>query len=223
MNDPYSVLGVSRDASEEEIKKAYRRLAKQYHPDLNPGDAEAARKMNEINAAYEQIKNPSQTNSAYGYGNQTDRSPYGGAGSGNYESYGQSYNEEGFDPFDLFGWGSRSTGSATRHRPIFLYILVGFLALNLVSSLFTRSARSQQQEQFQEQWKQFEEYYGTQGNPYPNYNNQYPYGFSDEESDEKAEDENAESGEEQSDSAFPYGGWSGQMPPWFGGQAENGQ
>lgn len=66
MNDPYSVLGVSRDASEEEIKKAYRRLAKQYHPDLNPGNPEAARKMNEINAAYEQIKNPGQTNSAYG-------------------------------------------------------------------------------------------------------------------------------------------------------------
>ena len=68
MNDPYSVLGVSKDASEEEIKRAYRRLAKKYHPDLNPGDPEAARKMNEINAACEQIKNPGQTNSAYGYG-----------------------------------------------------------------------------------------------------------------------------------------------------------
>ena len=56
MNDPYSVPGVSKEASEEEIKKAYRRLAKKYHPDLNPGDPEAARKMNEINAAYDQIK-----------------------------------------------------------------------------------------------------------------------------------------------------------------------
>ena len=70
MNDPYSVLGVSRDASAEEIKRAYRRLAKKYHPDLHPGDPEAARKMNEINAAYEQIKNPNQTNSAYGYGSR---------------------------------------------------------------------------------------------------------------------------------------------------------
>lgn len=53
MNDPYSVLGVSKDASEDEIKRAYRRLAKKYHPDLNPGDPEAARKMTEINAAFE--------------------------------------------------------------------------------------------------------------------------------------------------------------------------
>lgn len=58
ITDPYKVLGVSPDASDEEIKRAYRALAKKYHPDMNPGDAEAARKMNEINAAYEQIKNP---------------------------------------------------------------------------------------------------------------------------------------------------------------------
>ena len=223
MNDPYSVLGVSRDASEEEIKKAYRRLAKQYHPDLNPGNAEAARKMNEINAAYEQIKNPSQTNSAYGYGSQAGSS-YGGTGNSSYGSYGQSYGEEGFDPFDLFGWGNRGGGSATRRRPIFLYILVGFLALNLISSLFTRSAHSQQQEQFQEQWKQFEEYYGTQGNPYPNFNNRYPYGYSDEESDDASEEEDGESSEEEpSYSESPYGGWSGPVPPWFGGQSGNGQ
>ena len=54
--DPYQVLGVAPDASDEEIKKAYRELAKKYHPDMNPGDAEAAKKMNEINAAYDRIK-----------------------------------------------------------------------------------------------------------------------------------------------------------------------
>ena len=58
IHDPYKVLGVSPDASDEEIKQAYRRLAKKYHPDLNPGDEAAAKKMQEVNAAYEQIKNP---------------------------------------------------------------------------------------------------------------------------------------------------------------------
>ena len=83
--DPYKVLGVSPDASDEEIKKAYRRLAKKYHPDLNPGDEEAARKMKEINEAYEQIKNPEKF-----------RGP-GGAGGYSNPGYG------GYDPFGGFG------------------------------------------------------------------------------------------------------------------------
>ena len=79
IQDPYKVLGVSPNASDEEIKRAYRRLAKQYHPDRNPGDAEAARKMQEVNAAYEQIKNPgaSQTYGSYGgYGSQDTGDQY---------------------------------------------------------------------------------------------------------------------------------------------------
>ena len=82
--DPYKILGVSPDATDEEIKRAYRRLAKQYHPDRNPGDAEAARKMQQINDAYERIKNPEKATGAsggaygsYGYGDY-DADPFGG-------------------------------------------------------------------------------------------------------------------------------------------------
>ena len=55
MADPYQILGVDRNASDEEIKRAYRKLAKKYHPDANPGDESAAKKMQEINDAYDRI------------------------------------------------------------------------------------------------------------------------------------------------------------------------
>ena len=76
MEDPYKVLGVSPDASDDEIKRAYRRLAKKYHPDLNPGDQEAARKMQEVNQAYDRIKNPEKT---WQTGNGGWYDPFGGA------------------------------------------------------------------------------------------------------------------------------------------------
>ena len=114
MRDPYEVLGVSRDASDEEVKKAYRKLAKQYHPDVNPGDKTAEEKMKEINAAYDAIKNgtAAQYGSQGGYAGQSGG--YGGYGYGGYSGFGgagqggwQTYT---WDPFR--GWtayGSQQT------------------------------------------------------------------------------------------------------------------
>lgn len=57
MTDPYKVLGLPSTATDDEVKQAYRRLAKRYHPDANPGDQTAERRMQEINAAYDEIMN----------------------------------------------------------------------------------------------------------------------------------------------------------------------
>ena len=88
MIDPYKVLGIRRGADKEEIKKAYRKKAKEFHPDLNPDDPGAAEKMNEVNIAYDMLSNPEKyqnKGSTYGspYGNSYG-SPYG-------NSYGSPY------------------------------------------------------------------------------------------------------------------------------------
>ena len=88
MADPYQILGVDPNATDEEIKRAYRKLAKQYHPDANPGDEYAARKMQEINDAYDRIKNPEKYRSQSSQGHN----PYGQTGYG-YDPFGGYYQQ----------------------------------------------------------------------------------------------------------------------------------
>lgn len=117
ISDPYKVLGISPNASDEEIKQAYRRLAKKYHPDLNPGDKVAAQKMQEVNAAYEQIKNPEKArNSQQGYGGY------------------------GYDPFG--GYRQQNTGGSYQ-QSAYQYILYGRYreALNVLENSSPRDAR----------------------------------------------------------------------------------
>ena len=125
MSDPYKVLGVSPGASDEEIKQAYRRLAKKYHPDLNPGDKVAAQKMQEVNAAYEQLKNPENASSHQQNG-------YGG-----YGSYG-------YNPFGGYGRTYTTSDSGDSYqRGAYQYIRMGRYqeALNILSNSTDRNAR----------------------------------------------------------------------------------
>ncbi len=137
MTDPYKILGVSPGASEEEITKAYRKLAKKYHPDLNPDDPTAAQKMSEINAAYDAIKNPN----AAGNQRTAGRNPYGG-----YTQYGR---RSSYDPFGGFNPFGGSYGNYTEYSSSDVFGNVRMLinarryaeALQILNGIQQRSAQ----------------------------------------------------------------------------------
>ena len=124
MKDPYQVLGVSRDASDDEIKRAYRRLAKQYHPDRNPGDAAAAKKMQEINAAYEQIKNPEKAHSTGSYGSYDPYGAYGGYGGQSSHSSGDDYQQAAYQyiRFGRYREALNALSNATQRNARWYYL-----------------------------------------------------------------------------------------------------
>lgn len=107
--DYYEVLGVSRDASEADIKQAYRRLAMLHHPDRNPGNKVSEEKFKEIKEAYEVLSDPAKRSSYDRFGQAAARNPFEGAGVG-----GASFSEAFSGIFDdIFGMGgARGTQQA---------------------------------------------------------------------------------------------------------------
>lgn len=113
--DYYQILGVDKKATEDEIKKAYRKLARKYHPDLNPNDNEAVRKFKEVNEANEVLSNVENRKKYDKYGKdwkhadeldkqKQQQQQYGRGQQGNYSNYGDSDYSDFFE--SMFGGGA---------------------------------------------------------------------------------------------------------------------
>lgn len=129
--DYYEILGVDKKANADEIKKAYRKLAKKYHPDLHPDDKEASKKFAKINEAYEVLSDENKRkqydmfgqSGNFSQGQNFDPSQYGfsdifsnfGAGNGSYTYTSSTGGSSGFSDFfeTLFGGGRASSRSSS--------------------------------------------------------------------------------------------------------------
>ena len=150
MNNPYETLGVQPGASDEEIKKAYRTLAKKYHPDLHPNDEAASAKMNEINAAYDLLSKPHSSDSwqqrtagqAYGqqstYSGQNydQQNTYAGqAEFVDFEEFLKQRNRQGGYGY-TFNWNWSNMPVYNSRPSIFGRIFRWFIIFQLISMLF---------------------------------------------------------------------------------------
>ncbi len=124
MSDPYKVLGLSQNATDEEVTAAYRKLAKKYHPDVNPGDKSAEERMKEINAAYDSIKSGAWKRE------QTQ------------SQYGSSYSQ--YDPWGFgYGYGYQQAEQNDPFRSVEVYVNAGHYreALTVLKNFSTRTAK----------------------------------------------------------------------------------
>ncbi len=112
--DYYEVLGVSRTASADEIKKAYRKLAMQYHPDRNPEDG-AAERFKEVTAAYEVLNDPEKRARYDQFGHSGVDGNFGMGGMGGFEGFGGGFPFG--DIFETFFGGGAASSSARRRAP----------------------------------------------------------------------------------------------------------
>lgn len=150
--DPYKVLGLSAGASKDEVTRAYRKLAKKYHPDLNPGDASAAKKMAEVNAAYDSIVNgtpygprasagrPGSTGSPHAQTRTTGSSTTSTSGGSRQQQGGGAYG-----PFAGYDFDERAAGGSGQGN-------TG--AANPFEEMFRQWARQAQGQQQQQGWQQ---------------------------------------------------------------------
>ncbi len=115
--DYYEVLGVGRDADEATLKKAYRNVAKKYHPDMNPGDKEAEKKFKEASEAYAVLSDAEKRRQYDQFGHAAFEGGAGGGGFGGFDFGGADFSDIFGDIFgDLFGGGRRS--SRTNQGPM---------------------------------------------------------------------------------------------------------
>ena len=115
--DYYEVLGVDKNATEAEIKRAYRKVAKKYHPDMNPGDKEAEEKFKEAAEAYEVLSDPEKKSKYDQFGHAAFEQGGGPGGFGGFDFGGGDMGDIFGDIFgDFFGGGSRG-GGARRNGP----------------------------------------------------------------------------------------------------------
>ena len=118
--DYYKILGINKDASDDDIKKAYRKLARKLHPDLNPNDKEAHAKFQQINEANEVLSDPEKRKKYDTYGENwknaeqfeqaRQQQQYGGRPGGEYQEFTSDFGSENFSDFFESLFGSRQGG-----------------------------------------------------------------------------------------------------------------